>query len=133
MSVKDDVELVRRGYEAFIAGDMVWLDEHLHRNVVWHVPGHSVLSGTHQGRDAVVAFLIKMVKIALPEFDFHDILGTEDHVVVLANITWRRQDNGETFSGRTATVFHLDAGRVIEVWALDEDPEGFDTFVEGAA
>ncbi len=115
MSVKDDVELVRRGYEAFIAGDMVWLDEHFHKNVVWHVPGHSVLSGTHRGRDAVVA-----------------ILGSEDHVVVLANITWRRQDNGETFSGRTATVFHLDAARVIEVWALDEDPEGFDEFVEGA-
>jgi len=50
----------------------------------------------------------------------------------IANITWRRQDNGETFSSRTATVFHLDAGRVIEVWALDEDPEGFDEFVEGA-
>jgi ketosteroid isomerase-like protein len=132
VSVKEDIEIVRRGYEAFIAGDMVWLDEHLHKNIVWHVPGQSFLSGTYRGRDDVVAFLIRMVKTALPEFDLHDVLGSEDHVVVLANITWRRQDNGETFSGRTATVFHLDAGRVIEVWALDEDPQGFDEFVEGA-
>ena len=133
VSVKEDVELVRRGYEAFIAGDMVWLNEHLHENIVWHVPGHNLLSGTHRGRDSVVAFFLRSVKIALPEFDFHDFLGSEDHVVVLANTTWRRQDNGETFTDRTVTVFHLDAGRAIEVWSLEEDQNGFDQFLEGAA
>jgi uncharacterized protein len=38
MSAQEDAELVRRGYEAFIAGDMEWLNGHLHKNVVWHVP-----------------------------------------------------------------------------------------------
>jgi hypothetical protein len=28
MSAQGDAELVRRGYEAFIAGDMEWLNEH---------------------------------------------------------------------------------------------------------
>ena len=133
MSVKEDVELVRRGFEAFIAGDMVWLNEHFHENVVWHVPGNNLLSGTYKGRDSVMAYLIKMVTTALPEFDLQDIRGSEDHVGVLANITWRRQDSGQTFSDRSVIVFHLDAGRVIEVWVVDEDPQGFDEFVEGAA
>ena len=51
---------------------------------------------------------------------------------MLANTTWRRQDNGETFTDRTVTVFHLDAGRAIEVWSLEEDQNGFDQFLEGA-
>src|SRR5207245_974647 len=68
VSAQEDVELVRRGYEAFIAGDMVWLDEHFHENIVWHVPGHNLLSGTHRSRDNVMAFLLRSVKIALPEF-----------------------------------------------------------------
>ena len=30
---KEDIELVRTGYDAFVAGDMEWLNEHLHENV----------------------------------------------------------------------------------------------------
>jgi len=132
VSAKEDVDLVRRGYEAFIAGDMVWLNEHFHENIVWHTPGHNVLSGTYRGRENVLAFLLRTVKIALPEFDFHDFLGSEDHVVVLANITWRRQDNEETFTDHTVTIYHLDGERAIEVWFLQEDQDGFDQFVAGA-
>lgn len=132
MTVKDDVELVRRGFEAFIAGDMVWLNEHFHENITWHVPGNSSLAGTHQGREAVLAFLLESVKIALPEFEIHDILGSEDHVVVLNNITWRRNDNGETFTDRNVTIFHLDEGQAIDVWTIAENPGGYDAFVEGS-
>ena len=31
---KEDIELVRTGDDAFVAGDMEWLNEHLHENVV---------------------------------------------------------------------------------------------------
>ena len=132
MSAQEDAELVRRGYEAFIAGDMEWLNEHLHDNVVWHVPGNNALAGDYRGRENVLAFFAKSVQIALPEFDIHDIAATEDHVVVLVSTLWRRNDNNDTFQGRAVQVYHLDNGKAIEVWTMAEDQAAFDRFLEGA-
>lgn len=131
VSAQEDIELVRRGYEAFIAGDMEWMNDHLHDNIVWHVPGHNVLSGDHRDREHVLALFAKSVQIALPEFDIHDIVGSEDHVVAILTVRWRRHDNGATFEDRYVQVFHVDNGRAIEVWTLAEDPNGFDQFLEG--
>jgi uncharacterized protein len=133
MSAQEDAELVRRGYEAFIAGDMEWLNGHLHENVVWHVPGHNLTSGDYRGRENVLAFFARSVQIALPEFDIHDVVASDDHVVVLTTIRWRRNDNNETFEDRVGQVFHLDGGQVLEVWTMGEDLTGFDQFLEGVS
>jgi uncharacterized protein len=133
MSAQEDAELVRRGYEAFIAGDMEWLNGHLHENVVWHVPGHNLTSGDYRGRENVLAFFARSVQIALPEFDIHDVVASEDHVVVLTTIRWRRNDNNETFEDHVGQVFHLDGGQVLEVWTMGEDLAGFDQFLEGVS
>ena len=119
MSAQEDAELVRRGYEAFIAGDMVWLNEHLHEHVVWHAPGTNLLSGDHKGREDVLAFFARSVQVALPEFQIHDIVASDDHVVGLCTIAWRRNDNQSTFEDHVAQVFHLDGGRV-----PGRDPQG---------
>jgi uncharacterized protein len=133
MSAQEDAELVRRGYEAFIAGDMEWLNGHLHENVVWHVPGHNLTSGDYRGRENVLAFFARSVQIALPEFDIHDVVASDDHVVVLTTIRWRRNDNNETFEDHVGQVFHLDGGQVLEVWTMGEDLAGFDQFLEGVS
>ena len=133
MSAHEDAELVRRGYEAFIAGDMEWLNDHLHENVVWHVPGHNVTSADYRGRENVLGFFAKSVQIALPEFEMHDILASDDHVVALSTIRWRRNDNDEIFEDRVGQVFHLLDGQVVEVWTMGEDLAGFDHFLEGVA
>jgi ketosteroid isomerase-like protein len=132
VGAKEDAELVRHGYEAFIAGDMEWMNTHLHENVVWHVPGHNVLSGDHRGRENVLAFFAKSVQIALPEFDIHDIVASDDHVVAILTIQWRRNDTQATLEDRSVQVFHLDGEQAIEVWTLVEDPARFDQFLEGA-
>src|SRR3954451_4506067 len=133
MSAQEDAELVRRGYEAFIAGDMEWLNEHLHENVVWHVPGHNLWSGDYRGREEVLGYFARSVQVALPEFEIHDIVASDDHVVVLTKIRWRRNDNAATFEDRVGQVFHLEGGRVIEVWTMGEDLGGFDQCLEGVS
>jgi len=131
VGAQEDIELVRKGYEAFIAGDLEWMNEHLHENVVWHSPGNNVLSGDYRGRESVLAFFAKSVQVALPEFNMHDIVASDDHVVALFSINWRRNDNGETFEGRVAQVFHIENGQALEVWTMAEDQAGFDKFLEG--
>jgi ketosteroid isomerase-like protein len=131
VSAKDDAELVRRGYEAFVAGDMEWLNEHLHENVVWHVPGHSSLAGDHRGRENVLAFFANSVQKALPEFDIHDVVASDDHVVGIFTVSWRRNSDGDTFQDRNTQVFHVEGGQALEVWTLVERSEEFDRFIDG--
>jgi ketosteroid isomerase-like protein len=123
-----DVEIVRTGYDAFVAGDVKWLNEHMHQNVVWHMGGNNPLSGDYRGREEVLAFLAKSVQTAIPEFAIHDIAGGEDHVVTLIEATWRRPD-GETFESKAVQVFHLDGGVALESWFLVEDQAGLDAFL----
>jgi ketosteroid isomerase-like protein len=132
MGAQQDAELVRRGYEAFIAGDMEWMNQHLHENVVWHNPGHNVLSGDYRGRENVLAFFAKTMQIALPEFDIHDIVASEDHVVAVLTVRWKRVDNDATLESRGAQVFHVDNEQALEVWSLSEDQSEIDRFLEGA-
>lgn len=131
MTPQENAELVRRGYDAFIAADIEWLNEHLHENVIWHVPGKSQLAGDYKGREAVLAFFAKSVTVALPDFEIHDVLASEDHVVALLSITWRRND-GETFADRAVQIYHVAEGQALESWTMDDDLAGFDAFIDGA-
>lgn len=55
MGTQEKVELVRRGHEAFDAGDVDTLRELFAEDAVWHGAGNGVLSGTKQGREAILA------------------------------------------------------------------------------
>jgi uncharacterized protein (TIGR02246 family) len=55
MAEHPNVDLVRRVYTAFSAGDMNALSELFAPDIVWSVPGNSRLSGDHKGQDAVFA------------------------------------------------------------------------------
>ena len=48
MGSADDVEVIRRGYAAFSAGDMATLTELFTEDAVWHVPGDGPISGPKQ-------------------------------------------------------------------------------------
>jgi hypothetical protein len=56
MGAQEDAALVRRGYEAFSAGDMDTLGELFTEDAVWHTGGSGGLSGDKQGRDAILAY-----------------------------------------------------------------------------
>jgi uncharacterized protein len=48
MSEQEDIELVKRGYEAFSAGDIETVMNTFDDNVEWVQPGESAISGTGQ-------------------------------------------------------------------------------------
>jgi hypothetical protein len=55
MAEHPNADLIRKGYDAFVAGDIEWMNEHLHDTIVWHEPGNNFLSGTFNGREKVLA------------------------------------------------------------------------------
>ncbi len=130
MADHPNAELMRKGYDAFVAGDMEWMNEHLHENVVWHVPGENPLSGDLHGREAVLAHFAGQVERAVPEFDVHDVLANDDHAVALVNARLRPRAGGDAFEGRYVHILHVDAeGRALESWTFNEDQAALDRFL----
>jgi uncharacterized protein len=132
MAEHPNAELIRKGYDAFVAGDMEWMNEHLHENIVWHEPGGNFLSGDFKGREEVLAHFAKQVTNILSEFDVHDVVANDDHALALVTVHVRRLDNQGTFDGRYVHIFHVDAqGKALESWVFNEDQPGVDRFLEG--
>ena len=127
-----NADFVRTGYNAFIAGDMEWLNEHFDDTIVWHEPGNNQLSGDYHGRDEVFAHFAKQVGIAVPEFDIHDVVANDDHAVALVTVTATKPEGGETFVNQYVHIFHVSSGdepRVLESWVMNGDQAGLDAFI----
>jgi ketosteroid isomerase-like protein len=134
MADHPNAELIRKGYDAFIAGDMEWLNEHIHENIVWHEPGNNFLSGEFRGRENVLAHFAKQVQHFIPEFDVHDVVANDDHAIAMVSLRARRNDNQQEFEGRYVHIFHVDAqSKALESWVFNEDQAAVDAFLEGVA
>ena len=124
-----DVEIVRRGYEAFASGDMGWMNENLADDVVWHTPGNNPGSGDFAGREAVLGSFGRLFQATGGTFkvEVHDVVGNDQHVVGLATFTAQSPD-GEAYQARVVNVFHLEDSKAKEVWVYNEDTTAADAF-----
>lgn len=130
MAEHPNVELVREGYEAFARGDMDWMREHLAQDIVWHVPGNNPLSGDHTGLDQVLGMFGKLMELTGGSFqqEIHDIVGGDEHVVVLVSGRAERPD-GRSLENRSVQIFHVKEGKAIEYWIFNEDQAASDAFM----
>ncbi|WP_211877379.1 nuclear transport factor 2 family protein [Pseudarthrobacter albicanus] len=128
MGAAENAELVRRGYEAFNAGDMAALRELFVEDAVWYVTGSGVLSGTKQGREAVLAYFGELGSRSQGTFQaaVQDIVGGENHTVGLQQS--RAEANGKSLDVATAIAFVLRDGKVTEGREFFEDTAKWDEF-----
>ena len=128
MGTAENVELVRRGYEAFNAGDMATLSELFAEDAVWHVAGSGVLSGTKQGRDAVLAYFGELGSRTQGSFqaDVQDIVGGENHTIAIHQT--RGERNSKTLDLATAIAFVVRGGKIAEAREFSEDTAKVDDF-----
>jgi len=128
MAEHSNVDLLRRGYDAFATGDMDTLRDLFSENIVWHVPGSNILSGDYEGRDAVFGFFGKLMEETGGNFrqEVHDILANDTHGVVLVDAHAERA--GKTFDTHSVHVMHLENGQTTEFWNFIEDTTKADEF-----
>ncbi|QCB96131.1 hypothetical protein E5206_03650 [Arthrobacter sp. PAMC25564] len=128
MGAAENAELVRRGYEAFNAGDIPTLSEIFAEDAVWHVAGSGVLSGKKQGRDAVLAYFGELGARTQGHFqaDVQDIIGGENHTVGIQQT--RGESNGKTLDLATVITFVIRDGKVAEGREFFEDTAKADEF-----
>ena len=128
MGTKEDAELVRRGYEAFSAGDMETLAELFAEDAVWHVPGNAGISGNKQGRDAISAFFAELFSLSggTVKVTLQEVIAGDEHTVALDHLQAER--NGTVLDQNSVNVFRIRGGKVIEVSQFSEDTERAGSF-----
>ena len=128
MGTAENIELVRRGYTAFNAGDMATLSGMFAEDAVWYVAGNGALSGTKQGRDAILAYFGELGARTQGSFqaDLEDIVGGENHTIAIQQT--RAENNGKTMDMATVITFVVREGKITEGREFFEDTAKADDF-----
>lgn len=104
----------------------LWADD-----IVVHVNGHNVLSGTFRGKERFLEtrrWLFLEHDAGVDVVEFHDLLVSDDHAVALVE---ERAHRGESaLSYRRVLIFHVRNGLISELWSNAEDPYALDQFWE---
>ena len=116
MSEQQNVEVVRRGYEAFGRGDLNALLALFDEQIEWVSPGPPELptSGRRRGRQAVAEFF-KAVNdtFDIQRFEPKEFIAQGDRVVVLGEDTSRIKATGKALESAWAHAFVLRNGKVV--------------------
>ncbi|MFE4226357.1 nuclear transport factor 2 family protein [Arthrobacter sp. NPDC056886] len=128
MGTAENVELVRRGYTAFNAGDMATLSDLFAEDAVWYAAGSGVLSGTKQGRDAIMSYFGELGARSQGSFqaNLQDVVGGEKYTVGIQQT--QAQGNGKTIDLATVITFVVRDGKIVEGREFFEDTAKADDF-----
>jgi uncharacterized protein len=128
MAEHANVDLLRKGYAAYSAGDMDTITELFADDILWHVAGRSPVSGDYKGRESVFGFFGKLMELSngTSKIEVHDILANDEHGVAVVTGTATRGD--KSLSGQDVHVFHLQDGKVVEFWDSPLDQYAADEF-----
>lgn len=112
--------LTRRVFAAF-GKDAMAISAALARDVVWRVPGHTVMSGEYRGRREVVEFLRRtgLETDGTYRSRLHTVFADDDWAVAIYRATGRR--NGIDLDVDQAFVIRCKDGRWQEVTAVPLD------------
>ncbi len=123
MSALDNAAVARELNEAFDRMDMGRLDALIADDVIWHEIGRSEprkgkaamrAAGPGGGADYQITGTL------------HDIVASDDHAVALVEATATRA--GKTLTYRTAEIYHIRDGKVVERWAFSDDTAAITNF-----
>lgn len=101
-----NVEHIKKGYEAFAAGDVETLMSLFDDNIEWIQPGDSAVSGTYHGKNELGDLLSRLAEKS-PTIKPRRFLADGDMVVVLSDTT----AGGE--AAKDAEVYTLRDGKTV--------------------
>jgi uncharacterized protein len=123
-----NAEVARSAADALSKGDVgAFLSLHTDDSVV-HFPGRGPMAGDYRGKDGLATMLQQQMQMldAPPVVETHDVLASDDHVVVL-NET-RAMRGGVPMEQGQIVVMHMRDGKIAETWLHFSDQQGMDEF-----
>jgi len=119
-----NAELIRRFFDAVVAGDRATIAACVAEDVVMHVPGKNSLSGTYKGLEQFAGAMQRADALSGLKRELHDIAASDDHVIALVGLKATR--DGQSLSWNGANVWHVREGKLAEVWLLSDDQDTTD-------
>ena len=116
MAEHQNATLIRAMMDAMNRGDMQGASDALAEDVEWHEIGRAE---ARHGKAELRAAMTGGASDYTITGSVHDVLANDDHVVGLFDATATR--GGRTFTYRTAEIFHVRNGKVVERWAFSDD------------
>lgn len=127
------IERARKSYADFDAGNIQAIDASIADDAVWHVTGKSKYAGDYRGKQAVFELFGRFFQDGvMQKHDIHDILASDQHVVVLATVTISHK--GQSMVANCVDVIHENGhGQTSEWWRFTEGDgqQRFDELVAG--
>jgi ketosteroid isomerase-like protein len=117
MQEQQNLEIIRRGYDAFARGDITGLLELFADEIEWKTPGPQDLptAGTRRGREQVGQFFGTLDQVfEIQRFEPQTFLADGDRVVVLGSETSRVKATGAVISSDWTHAFRVRDGKVVE-------------------
>jgi hypothetical protein len=105
---EQNIKLVKKGYEAFAAGDIDAVMNLFDDNIEWVQPGDSAISGTYHGKAELGQFISRLAEKSTTATP-HRFLADGDTVVMLGETT------ADNETSEAAQVFTLRNGKTVRV------------------
>ena len=108
MSEQENKELVKKGYDAFAAGDVQAVMDLFDDDVEWVQPGESAISGTFHGKTEVMEFLGRLAEKG-PTVTVKRLIAEGDTVVAITEVSVDGQ------SGEDADIMTIRDGKTVRM------------------
>jgi ketosteroid isomerase-like protein len=95
------------------------------------VGGNSKWAGAYEGKAKVLEYFARQAQASdvPPAVEIHDILGNDEHVVVLGTAIATARDLS-TAEWKYTQIFHIRDGKATEVWGMAENDAAVDPFLD---
>ena len=123
MTEHPNAVLARQMADALSRGDMQALDGFLADDVVWHEIGRAE---PRRGKAALRAAAPGGAADHQITGTLHDVVANDDHAIALVDATATRA--GKTLTYRTAEIYHIRDGKIVERWAFSDDTAAITAF-----
>lgn len=134
MSEQENVQTVRKAYDAFARGDIATLMEMVHEDVEWETPGDSKIiphAGKRRGRDAVKEFFMLVGENEeVQKFEAHEFFAQGDRVAATATYAGRVRSTGKPFSCEIAHFFTIRDGKLASFREYYDTAESIEAYTK---
>jgi ketosteroid isomerase-like protein len=128
MGAQENAEVIRRGYDAFNAGDIATLNTLFDDGVRWHSPGRGPMANDYEGREATFTYFGRLGTESAGTFQakLQHIVASDDLVIGIHHDHATRGD--KTLDTNVSLVFRLKDNKIVEAWEYYDDLYVWDDF-----
>jgi ketosteroid isomerase-like protein len=122
----ENLQLVKTMVTAIATRDRETVIECMTHDVVLHVPGRTLVSGTFKGRDDVIEALERLAVLGGERLRIrlHDVLANDQHGIVMYDVKAER--DGREIAYSHIDIYHFREGKIQEVIGCPHDVTAFE-------